>query len=60
VLEKQNLPNQWCAGAKKVDSLATVFASQVLARLAHKTGKPPNTPVSVCLNQILLRSRFLG
>jgi hypothetical protein len=43
VLERQNLPNQWSAGAKKVDSLATVFASQVLARLAHKTGKPPNT-----------------
>jgi hypothetical protein len=28
---------------EKVDSLATAFASQVLARLAHKTGKPPNT-----------------
>jgi hypothetical protein len=28
---------------EKVDSLATVFAPQVLARLVHKTGKPPNT-----------------
>ena len=32
----KNLPNQWCAGAKKVDSLATVFASQVLAFRYHQ------------------------
>ena len=45
---------------KKSDSLATVFASQVLTRLAHKTGKPVQRPVSVCLNQIVLQSRFLS
>jgi hypothetical protein len=39
-LKRKNLPNQWCAGWEKVDSLAIVFASQPLAREILGLGHP--------------------